>query len=105
MIDINKCLTVHANLSLVFEVTFVACDDNRERAQAFGTEDFLVERAYLLERAAGCDGVDEEESLACAHELFAQSRRGVPIFFLTWHVHNIEQHHFVINHTLLSERI
>ena len=35
-----------------------------------------MERAYFLERVAGGDGVDEKESLACAHVLFAHSTTG-----------------------------
>jgi len=52
VIDINRWPTVHANLSLVFEVTFVGYDDDGEGVLVFDTEDLLVERAYFLERVA-----------------------------------------------------
>ena len=42
--------TVHANLTLVLEVTFVRNDDDRERVLVLHPEDLLVERADFLER-------------------------------------------------------
>ena len=68
--------TLRANLSLVFAVAVVAYDDNGEKVQAFHTEDLLVERACFIERVAGRDGVDEEESLACTHVLLAHRTAG-----------------------------
>ena len=70
------CPTLRANLSLVFAVTIVGYDDDGERVQLFDTEDVLVKRAYFIERVAGCDGVDEKESLACARVLLAHSTAG-----------------------------
>ena len=71
MIGTNSDPTVHADLSLVFEIAFVGDDDDGEGVLVFDAEDLLVEGAYFLERVAGCDGVDEKETLACAHVLLA----------------------------------
>jgi hypothetical protein len=65
--------TVHADLPLVFEITFVCNDDDRERVLVFYSEDLLMERAYFLEGVARGEGVDKEEAFACAHVLFTHS--------------------------------
>ena len=63
--------TVHANLTLVFEIALVRYDDDREGVLVLDAKNLLVKSADLLERVARCDGVDEEEAFACAHILFA----------------------------------
>ena len=36
------CRTIHANLTLVFEITFVGYDDDRERVLILDAKDLLV---------------------------------------------------------------
>ena len=61
--------TVHPNLSLVFQITLVGDNDDRERILILHSQDLLVEGADFFERVAGCDRVHKEETLASAHVL------------------------------------
>jgi len=51
--------TVHANLPLVFQVTLVCDNDDRERVLVLYPKDLLMKSADFLKRVAGCDGVYE----------------------------------------------
>jgi hypothetical protein len=66
-------LTIHSNLSLILKITLVGHDDDRERVLVLDAKNLLVERADLLERIAGGDGVNEEETFTGAHVLLAHS--------------------------------
>jgi hypothetical protein len=66
-------LTIHSNLSLILKITLVGHDDDRERVLVLDAKNLLVERADLLERITGGDGVNEEETFTGAHVLFAHS--------------------------------
>ena len=60
-------------MPLVLQIALVSDDDNWERVLVLHTQNLLVESANFLERIAGSDGVDQEETLARAHVLFAHS--------------------------------
>ena len=67
----NQEHTVHAYLTLILKIALVSNDDHRERVHIFHSQDLLVESADFLERGTRCDGVDEEETLACTHVLLS----------------------------------
>lgn len=76
-----------------------------------------MERANFLERIAGGDRVNQEESFTSAHVLLAHSsvgseRQGLlaaeyysPIFLLTSGVEDVEQCDFFIDNALLAVRV
>lgn len=65
--------TVHADLALKLEVTFVCDDNDGERILVLHAQNLLVERADFLERVARGDRVDEQEAFAGPHVLLAHS--------------------------------
>jgi hypothetical protein len=72
-IILERSLTVHPNLPFVFQIALVGNNNHGESILVFYTKDLLVEGADFLERVPRGDGVDEKESFACAHVLFAHS--------------------------------
>jgi len=92
---------IHANLSFVFQVTFICDDDDGEGILILYSQDLLVECAYFLEGIAGCDRVDEQEAFTRSHILLAHGT----IFFLSSSIKNIEKGYFVVNYALLAIRV
>ena len=69
----GKCQpTIHADLTLMFEIAPVGYDDDRAEVPALDVKNLLVQCTDPLERVARCDGVDKEKPFALAHSLFAQ---------------------------------
>ena len=56
-------------MPLVLQIALVSDDDDWERVLVLHTQNLLVESANFLERIAGSDGVDQEETLSRAHVL------------------------------------
>ena len=57
-----------------------------------------MEMGDFVKRAAGGDGVDEEESLAGAHVLLAHRA----VFFLSCCIEDVEESNFVVDDTLFA---
>jgi hypothetical protein len=58
----------------------------------------LLESGDFLEALAGCDGVDEQEALACTHVLLAHGA----VLFLAGGIEHIEQGDLIVNNALLA---
>lgn len=92
---------IHANLSLILKITLVSHDNDRERILVLHAENLLMESANFLERIAGGDGVNEEESFTGAHVLLAHSS----VFLLTSGVKDVEQCDLLVDDALLAVRV
>lgn len=90
--------TLPGNLSLALQIALVAHNDHGEVVLVLDSQDLLLEGCDLFETLAGRDGVNEQETFACAHVLLSHGR----VLFLAGGVENIEQRDLVVNDTLLS---
>ena len=64
-------LTVHANLTLVFEITFVPNEHHRKVVFVLDSKDLLMELVDFLEGLSSGDRVNEDEPFSGAHVLLA----------------------------------
>jgi hypothetical protein len=59
------------DLTLALEIALVADNDHGEVVLVLDSQNLLLEGGDFLEALAGCDGVDEEETLSGPHVLLA----------------------------------
>lgn len=86
------------NFTLALEIALVADDDHGEVVLVLDSQDLLLECGDFLEALAGGDGVDEQETLACAHVLLTHGT----VLFLAGGIEDIEEGDFIVNDTLLA---
>jgi len=91
----------HANLTLVLEIAFVACQYHWHLVFILYTKDLLAERRDFVKGGSRGDGINAKKSLACAHVLISHSA----ILLLARSIQDVEKAGLVIDGNLLTVRI
>ncbi len=91
-------LTMSVNLALALKIALVADDDHGEVILVLDSQDLLLECGDFFKALAGGDGVDEQETLACAHILLSHGT----VLFLASGIEDIEKGDLIVNDTLLT---
>lgn len=86
------------NFALALKIALVADDDHGEVVLVLDSQDLLLECGDFLEALAGGDGVDKQETLACAHVLLSHGA----VLFLASGIENIEKSDLIVDDTLLA---
>jgi hypothetical protein len=86
------------DLTLALEIALVADDNHGEVVLVLDSQNLLLEGGDFLEALAGCDGVDEEETLSGPHVLLAHGA----VLLLASGVEDIEQSGLIIDVALLA---
>jgi hypothetical protein len=89
------------NLTLALKIALVTDNDHREVVLVFDAQDLLLEGGDFLEALAGCDVVDQKETLSCPHVLLAHGT----VLLLTSGIENVEKSDLIVDVTLLAIRI